>query len=143
MTFAFLLHIRLQQDHITLKWSQIVGTSTKDTLLLSHPDIHSIPIPLRVGDFNNDGYPDLLVATDRSGVRLLKSVPCTAEMCGAKAVAERRRGFEDVTFGTESVRGLMGRGVVGLGGAFMDLDEDVSLWLLMFLDIVKGCKGRN
>ncbi|KAJ3042449.1 hypothetical protein HDV00_007219 [Rhizophlyctis rosea] len=114
--------------HITLKWTTIIGSSS-DSLRLTHPQFKDTPIPLRVGDFNNDGYPDLLVATTKGGVRLLKSVPCSAGLCGDAAVGAGRRGLEDVVVGTEGMRGVEG---TGLGGAFMDLDEDGQLDVLVF-----------
>jgi integrin alpha FG-GAP repeat containing protein 1 len=73
--------------------------------------------PISIGDFNNDGYPDLLVSTQLSNqpnVGLLQSVPCSDSLCGPNSVG--RRGFEEIKTDT-----LSGANI----GVFMDLDEDV------------------
>ncbi|KAJ3055510.1 hypothetical protein HK097_010285 [Rhizophlyctis rosea] len=123
----FGFEIGSEADHLILPWHKI--TDTKSLIQTSHPHLTSTPIPLRIGDFNNDGYPDILVTTVDNGVRLLKSVPCSVDICGAKAVESGRRGVEDVVLGTEAVRGVSGKVV---GGGFLDLDEDGTLDVLVF-----------
>lgn len=90
----------------------------------------SIPIPLRVGDYNLDGYPDLMIilATARgtTTVRLLQSETCSSsnsKECGSGKAAEKgRRRFREVVKGAEALTTMEDV----RGASFMDIDEDVS-----------------
>ncbi|KAL7415849.1 hypothetical protein BDY24DRAFT_380292 [Mrakia frigida] len=93
----------------------------------------SIPIPLRAGDYNLDGYPDLMIilATARGGttVRLLQSEPCSSSStkeCG-KAAEKGRRRFREVQKGAEALKKMEDV----RGASFMDVDEDGSLDMLI------------
>ncbi|KAI8822214.1 uncharacterized protein EV422DRAFT_526082 [Fimicolochytrium jonesii] len=99
----------------------------KDRLVLTLAPVKSHPpIPLRIGDFNNDGYPDLLASTT-NGVRLLRSVPCHGDVCGNKATDAGRRAFEVV----QGAEVLAGKGAEGAFATFVDLDEDGTLDILV------------
>lgn len=84
----------------------------------------AIPLPVRIGDTNLDGFPDLLViaaTADRHTPKLLISEPCTKGLPGCDASGRGRRGFRLLETGAESLEAVYdARGV-----AFMDMDEDV------------------
>ncbi|KAJ3295635.1 hypothetical protein HK104_002440 [Borealophlyctis nickersoniae] len=116
-------------DHVALSFANIVGSSG-DRLLLENTNYkEKMPNPFRIGDYNNDGYPDLLVTTSESGIRVLKSIPCTEAACGRTATAQARRAFSVISRGLEVIDKLPGK---KMGGTFMDLDEDGTLDILVF-----------
>ena len=102
------------------------------------------PVPISVGDYNKDGYPDLLVvATNeknggRSEAVLLTNTRCSkaprgAPGCSAEEVEKKYGGDSDEarTFvraaGSEGLQAI--ENVVG--ASFVDLDEDGSLDILL------------
>eukprot|EP00009_Paramoeba_aestuarina_P017504 CAMPEP_0201531390 /NCGR_PEP_ID=MMETSP0161_2-20130828/47485_1 /ASSEMBLY_ACC=CAM_ASM_000251 /TAXON_ID=180227 /ORGANISM="Neoparamoeba aestuarina, Strain SoJaBio B1-5/56/2" /LENGTH=178 /DNA_ID=CAMNT_0047934281 /DNA_START=65 /DNA_END=598 /DNA_ORIENTATION=+ len=112
------------------------------------------PLSLRSGDYNLDGYPDLLIpmvkgpetssspnATEdsviqgkREGDRVMtlwQNIPCTVVLCGRSATMKGRRTFRQV----------IGKEVAGLHsvsdpilGTFFDVDETGSPDLLVLSD---------
>jgi len=83
---------------------------------------------LRVGDYNLDGYPDILIilgtARGATTVRLLQSETCSSSSskeCG-KAAEKGRRRFREVKKGAEALTAMEDV----RGASFMDIDEDVS-----------------
>jgi integrin alpha FG-GAP repeat containing protein 1 len=83
-----------------------------------------MPVSIQVGDYNLDGYPDLLVVSkSRSGthVSLLQSVPCTLGNCPRPAVQAQRRFFVKVENGADDLNKLNR----ATSAAFFDFDEDV------------------
>lgn len=101
-----------------------------------------IPLPLRVGDFNQDGYPDILFLLSnstaapstgglfggshrRSGIqpKLLESVACRKNRreCWGK-VEKGRRTFNDATAHHRSLDDIWD----GERVAWLDIDDDVS-----------------
>jgi len=86
-----------------------------------------IPLPLKLGDANLDGFPDFLAIIgspskhDRTP-KLFLSVECgTAGAVGCSG-GKGRRGWTQVKKGVESLDAIKdARGV-----AFLDLDEDVG-----------------
>ncbi|KAJ3235254.1 hypothetical protein HDU81_000692 [Chytriomyces hyalinus] len=86
-------------------------------------------MPLRLGDFDNDGYPDILMLTnDRSKryIRLLQSVPCTRFLC---AKSDQKRAFKVVTTGMDELNNIPG---TKTGAIFFDLFDDGTLDVLAF-----------
>ena len=104
-------------------------------LVLSDPSFRGIlPNPIRIGDFNKDGYPDLLVVSSASSsahqgsVSLLQSVECSKRTCSKAAYEAGRRTFEKVD----------GRKAEALNkfndvksAHFVDIDEDGSLDIML------------
>jgi integrin alpha FG-GAP repeat containing protein 1 len=88
-----------------------------------------LPVSVHVGDYNLDGYPDLLVVSGTPGnngrpssATLFQSVLC-ADTCMPSAVTKKRRSFVKVTDGADALN--LAQDV--RAAAFLDLDEDVSL----------------
>jgi integrin alpha FG-GAP repeat containing protein 1 len=95
----------------------------------------SIPLPIRVGDFSLDGFPDLIpivASAPKGGVLgigtniertpyLLTSVPCARGVAGCGASGQGRRGFRIATAGSEALQQI----VDARGVTVLDLDEDV------------------
>ncbi|CAG8489897.1 1394_t:CDS:10 [Acaulospora colombiana] len=90
----------------------------------------TLPIPIRIGDYNLDGYPDLLISTSSqssSHVSLLKSVLCTSITCNKAAGDARRRTFTRVIDGASPLNDISN----AVSSAFYDLDEDGTLDILI------------
>ncbi|CAJ0889903.1 12870_t:CDS:10 [Entrophospora sp. SA101] len=65
-----------------------------------------LPVPIRIGDYNLDGFPDLLVISEKNSeslVSLLQSTACTLELCDPLAVKAQRRTFFKVVDGAHSL----------------------------------------
>jgi integrin alpha FG-GAP repeat containing protein 1 len=80
-----------------------------------------LPIPIHVGDYNLDGYPDLLVTTSER-VLLLQSILCDTTLCSSSAQKAGRRSFSVVSTGAEVLNKISNPSQA----AFFDIDEDVS-----------------
>jgi integrin alpha FG-GAP repeat containing protein 1 len=87
-----------------------------------------IPLSLKLGDVNLDGFPDLLVIVAPPGSphdrvpKLIYSVPCAKGVVGCANDNIGKRGFSVATKGTDALDQVKdARGV-----SFLDLDEDVS-----------------
>ncbi len=89
----------------------------------------SVPVPIKLGDVNQDGFPDLMaIVATGSGSRMTRtphlvlSVPCAKGVPGCNGDGNGRRGWEVVRkdvgplVGVQDARSL----------AFLDMDEDVS-----------------
>jgi len=88
----------------------------------------AIPLPIKLGDANLDGFPDLLFIIAPPGAshdrvaKLVFSVPCAKGVVGCASNGSGRRGWSVVTKGTEVLDEMKdARGVT-----FLDMDEDVS-----------------
>lgn len=83
------------------------------------------------GDYNLDGYPDLLVPVVRDNVQsmeLWQNIPCTEETCGSAAADAEKRTFSVFTKGVDALTSISNP----FAAAFFDLDENVSMlqtWL--------------
>lgn len=95
-----------------------------------------VPLPLKLGDANLDGFPDLLlIATsaphggflgigdkaDRTP-KLIFSVPCASGVVGCGPNGRGRRGWAVVTDDAAAMDAI----VDANGVAFLDIDEDVG-----------------
>jgi integrin alpha FG-GAP repeat containing protein 1 len=80
-----------------------------------------LPVPIHTGDYNLDGYPDLLVTTTER-VLLLQSVLCDSTLCSSSAQEVARRSFTVVSTGVEELTSISNP----KQAAFFDIDEDVS-----------------
>jgi integrin alpha FG-GAP repeat containing protein 1 len=95
---------------------------SKETILLKDTNFRGqLPVPLHLGDYNQDGYPDVLVTTTER-VLLLQSVLCTSKLCSSSAVGASRRSFSIVTVGSDALTKISNP----TQATFFDIDEDVS-----------------
>ncbi|KAJ1343628.1 hypothetical protein BSLG_001897 [Batrachochytrium salamandrivorans] len=87
----------------------------------------TMPNPLRIGDYNNDGYPDILLMTvstaesSKVSARLLRSVPC-GERCSHDSSTAGARTFVSVYEGVGAFKNYPEMMISGL--TFMDINED-------------------
>ncbi|KAF9501128.1 hypothetical protein BDN71DRAFT_1479701 [Pleurotus eryngii] len=111
------------------------GTST--TLLVLDTTFNPpVPLPIRLGDANLDGFPDLLqvVATHSDQTpKLLFSVPCGRGLPGCAQDGRGRRSFKVTTKGVGSLNAVKD----AISATFLDMDEDGTL------DIMIQRKGSN
>jgi integrin alpha FG-GAP repeat containing protein 1 len=106
-------------------------------LLLHVPGEPKIPLPLRPGDFNIDGFPDLLLTiynstaapggiTGRKAghqVRVLENVPCANSVSGCEG-RKNGRGFKVGSgAGWEVLNDIWDVS----GASWLDVDDDVRL----------------
>lgn len=90
-----------------------------------------MPVPLKVGDANQDGFPDILaIVASGTGSRrprtpyLALSVPCEKGIAGCSSDGHGRRGWKVVRKGTDPLKNVQDARSV----AFLDMDEDVSIF---------------
>ncbi|EIE92252.1 hypothetical protein RO3G_17059 [Rhizopus delemar RA 99-880] len=86
----------------------------------------NLPVALHTGDYNMDGYPDLLVTTTQRVV-LLQSVLCNQKLCTKEAIEAEKRSFSIVTTGADALENVSNP----RQAAFFDIDEDGSLDILV------------
>lgn len=90
-------------------------------------------MPIRLGDANLDGFPDLLqvVATHSDQTpKLLFSVPCERGLPGCAQDGHGRRSFKVTTKGVESLNAVKD----AISATFLDMDEDVSLQFVLWME---------
>lgn len=88
-----------------------------------------IPLSLKLGDANLDGFPDIIAITGSGNDRvpgLVFSVPCAKDVAGCSASGTGRRGWSVAKDGAEPLNRIKDARVV----SFIDLDEDVCVWLV-------------
>ncbi|KAG8217292.1 hypothetical protein J3R82DRAFT_5387 [Butyriboletus roseoflavus] len=124
---------------IQIPFSSFANTPSNSLLVLDTSFSPPLPLPVRLGDTNLDGFPDLLViAATAEGhtPKLLISEPCTKGLAGCDANGQGRRGFRPLLTGAKNLEAVHdARGVT-----FIDMDEDGTL------DIVvqrTGAQGRG
>jgi integrin alpha FG-GAP repeat containing protein 1 len=126
-----------REDFISIPFSTLLASSaTEPDLLLHAPGDASIQLGIRPGDFNVDGFPDLLItisngtAVPHAGpfggsrgtqVRVLQNVPCRKGIPGCEG--KQKRGFE-----VKSGKGweVLDHIVDATGASWIDIDDDVS-----------------
>ncbi|KAL8286465.1 hypothetical protein RQP46_004482 [Phenoliferia psychrophenolica] len=89
-----------------------------------------LPTPPSIGDYNIDGYPDLLILTSQSGSRiatLLESRPCDKASCTPGETSRGRRAFRVRTDGAEALTKITDAESVH----WMDMDDDGSLDIMV------------
>ncbi|CAG8483179.1 5282_t:CDS:10 [Paraglomus brasilianum] len=100
-----------------------------------------LPVPIRIGDYNLDGYPDLLIISSTGGnsyVSLLRSDPCPNEKSECHPSAQRRT-FVKVKEGAEDLRAIEN----AKQAAFFDLDEDGTLDIIVLGSSGSGNAARE
>lgn len=119
-----------------------VLSSVGDPQLLLHlPGDPSIPLPLRPGDYNVDGFPDLLLTISNSTAapgggllsgsssrkaghqaRVLENVPCAKGLPGCEGKKDRRTFAVGQGAGWEALDEIWDAS----GASWLDVDDDVS-----------------
>ncbi|CAG8552359.1 22065_t:CDS:10, partial [Racocetra persica] len=102
----------------------------------------NLPIPIRIGDYNFDGYPDILVISSSGSTyraSLFQSVPCTNQKCNSLEVESQRRTFTRVVDGASALNDITD----ARSAAFMDLDEDGTLDILVLKSASSTYKRVN
>lgn len=94
-------------------------------LVLDTSNVPPLPIPLKLGDANLDGFPDFLAISTQSKNRvphLVYSVPCSSGVAGCDQNGRGRRGWKLARKGVESLEAIKD----ARGLTFLDMDEDVN-----------------
>ncbi|KAL7335883.1 hypothetical protein PS15p_201296 [Mucor circinelloides] len=97
-----------------------------------------LPVPVHTGDYNLDGYPDLLVTTNQR-VLLLESILCDTLLCSSSAQSASRRTFSIVTTGADILNKMSNP----TQAAFFDIDEDGSLDILVLQNLQKNSDAKR
>ncbi|KAG2020932.1 hypothetical protein CC2G_006216 [Coprinopsis cinerea AmutBmut pab1-1] len=90
----------------------------------------SLPSPLKLGDANLDGFPDILVITGSGKERvphLLWSVPCSKGVAGCSRDGTGRRGWKLADKDVDSLEAITDARSV----TFLDMDEDGTLDIMV------------
>jgi integrin alpha FG-GAP repeat containing protein 1 len=93
-------------------------------LVYDTSSVPPLPIPLKLGDADLDGFPDMLAISVQGHdytPRLLYSVPCAAGLGGCSKMGTGRRGWMMVTKGVEILNNIKDARSL----SFLDMDEDV------------------
>ncbi|KAG9318236.1 hypothetical protein JVU11DRAFT_317 [Chiua virens] len=135
--FGFDLSTNGNNDaYVQIPFSSLANSPSSSLVVLDTSYSPSLPLPVRLGDTNLDGFPDLLVIAangDRRTPKLLISEPCTKGLAGCDTNGRGRRGFRLLQNGAESLEAVHdARGV-----ALIDMDEDGTL------DIVVQRTGKQ
>jgi integrin alpha FG-GAP repeat containing protein 1 len=83
-----------------------------------------LPVSIKLGDANLDGFPDFLIITGSGKDRissLVYSVPCAAGIVGCVQDGSGKRGWKVATEGVESLQAVKDARSL----SFLDMDEDV------------------
>ncbi|KAJ3025050.1 UNVERIFIED_CONTAM: T-cell immunomodulatory protein, partial [Siphonaria sp. JEL0065] len=115
----------------------------KDLLSGSDETIDVNAMPLRLGDYDKDGYPDILMLThdkSKSYIRLLQSIPCTKTLCSKTEVLDHHRYYKLATTGMDEINNMDG---IKIGAVFFDLNEDGALDLFVLTKDKSGSKKQQ
>lgn len=108
--------------------SSLVDSPSSSLLVFDTTFSPHLPLPVRLGDTNLDGFPGLLLiaaTSNRHTPKLLVSESCRRGLAGCDVNGQGRRGFKLLQKGTETLDAIYdARGVT-----FIDMDEDVRLSL--------------
>ncbi|KAK8864374.1 hypothetical protein IAR55_001622 [Kwoniella newhampshirensis] len=135
-------------DFVSVPLASILPDGSDGTagLQLHLPESPNIPFPLRPGDFDIDGFPDLLVIVanstaappaggifgairhDGTQVKVLQNVPCRKGVAGCEGGGKGTRGFRIGSGkGWEALDAIWDAN----GASWIDLDDDGSLDILV------------
>jgi integrin alpha FG-GAP repeat containing protein 1 len=120
--------------------------STSSLLVYDTTFTPPIPIPLKLGDADLDGFPDMLAISaqghDRTP-RLVYSVPCAVGLGGCSKSGAGRRGWKIATKGVEALENIKDARSI----TFLDTDEDVRCsgvtFKLFVLELSSGLLGYH
>ncbi|BEI87812.1 uncharacterized protein CcaverHIS019_0105300 [Cutaneotrichosporon cavernicola] len=101
-------------------------------LMINVPGHTDVPLPIRPGDFDVDGFPDLLITISdgkKSLVKVLHNVPCGKDVPGCgNFSAKYSRGFQVLGGkGWEALEAIED----AIGASWIDLDDDGSLDIMV------------
>ena len=88
---------------------------------------NGLNLPLRLGDYNNDGYPDIILVTKKNGnrfIRILQSEECDGS-CSGYATEANRRTFKLVD---KNLANFELKGKTPVGATFMDINNNVNVF---------------
>ncbi|KAI0628726.1 hypothetical protein C8Q77DRAFT_1067117 [Trametes polyzona] len=109
-------------------------SSSPSLLVMDTSQNPPVPVPIKLGDVNQDGFPDLLaiVATGSGShisrtPRLVLSVPCGKGVSGCGADGHGRRGWHLVKKDVGPLVGVQDARSI----AFLDMDEDGTLDIMV------------
>ena len=127
------LLIHASQAFVRIPLSDIFPPSSKSPtspglLVLDTTQNPPIPVPIKLGDVNQDGFPDFLaVVVTGTGKRrqrtpqLVLSVPCSKNVAGCNGDGSGKRGWHTVKKDVDPLHAIQDARSV----AFLDMDEDV------------------
>ncbi|KAJ8522676.1 hypothetical protein ONZ45_g812 [Pleurotus djamor] len=116
-------------DFVRMPISKLFDSSSS-LLVLDTSFDPPVPLPIRLGDANLDGFPDLLqviITRDHQTPKLLLSVPCSSGLVGCPENGQGRRSFSVVKKGTESLEAITD----AISASFLDMDEDGTLDMMI------------
>ncbi|KAH9813975.1 hypothetical protein DFH28DRAFT_973467 [Melampsora americana] len=130
-----------QSAFTSLPISKLFPDFTLVTTISSNDFLGTSPVSIQTGDFDLDGFPDLLVMITQHGPdsgssatpQLLRSIPCTLSTCTPTEVSDSRRTFEPTVKHMKALTSITNAKSV----FFMDIDEDGTL------DIVVQRAGKS
>jgi integrin alpha FG-GAP repeat containing protein 1 len=125
--FSFDLSTNRKNDaFVQIPFSSLVNSPSSSLLVLDTTFSPAVPLPIRLGDTDLDGFPELLViaaTADRHTPKLLISEPCKKGLPGCDSNGRGRRGFRLLERGAESLEAVYDARSV----TFIDMDEDGTL----------------
>ncbi|KAF8655798.1 hypothetical protein AX16_002884 [Volvariella volvacea WC 439] len=130
--FSFDLSDRADNDaFVRFPFSTLFSNGQAASLLVQDTTYSPpLPIPIKLGDANLDGFPDFLfiaaIGNDRTP-NLAFSVPCAKGVAGCKADGSGRRGWVLARKGAEMLQYVTDARSV----SFLDMDEDGTLDLMI------------
>ncbi|ESK92238.1 t-cell immunomodulatory protein [Moniliophthora roreri MCA 2997] len=116
---------------VRIPLGSIIQTTPEPGLLVADAMTNPpIPLALKLGDANLDGFPDILLisATLKGNIpRLIYSVPCGKDVAGCNPDGSGRRGFKVAIKGVHSLDSITDARSV----SFIDMDEDGTLDIMV------------
>ncbi|KAI6111074.1 hypothetical protein F5141DRAFT_1112387 [Pisolithus sp. B1] len=129
--FRYDLSTSQDNDALTrIPLHSLLASTSESIVVVDSTFSPPIPLPIRLGDTNLDGFPDIMFIVVKGDVRTpkpLASEPCAKGLLGCDQYGHGKHGFRLVHKDTESLEAIRdARGVT-----FVDLDEDGTLDILV------------